>query len=101
MTSSQWQPIETNNGAADLIPAGSEIEVTFRIKLPVTATEEHMHEWLRFELGDNGSIRHENVLLNEPVEPIFGTFDWQVRRLPTPSPLATDTSSKVSTNGNG
>jgi hypothetical protein len=63
-----------------MLEAGTEIEVTLRIKLPRPATEAEVEEWLRFELNDNGHMQMANPLSEQMVEPIFPNgFGWQVR----------------------
>lgn len=61
-----------------MVVAGTEISISFRVKLPVDATPEQIKAWLRFELNDNGCLPGGNPLEAEIVEPIFGTFDFEI-----------------------
>jgi hypothetical protein len=53
------------------------VRVTFEVEVPLLATDEEVHEWLRFMLNDNGQMKNSNPLSNEDVEPVFGTFEWE------------------------
>ena len=55
----------------------AKIHVEFDVELPGLAKDKEVEEWLRFELGDNGTISLDNPLEKFEVEPIFGSFDWQ------------------------
>jgi hypothetical protein len=78
-----WQQKSVDRDTSNegpMLEAGTEIEVTLRIKLPRPATEAEVEEWLRFELNDNGHMQMANPLSEQMVEPIFPNgFGWQVR----------------------
>ena len=59
------------------IAEGELVKVELEIRVPISATEEEVEAWLRFELHDNGSIASGNPLLGNSVETwgAFG-FDW-------------------------
>jgi hypothetical protein len=55
------------------------VKVEFEVEVPCGVTDGNfIEEWLRYELGDNGSMDGDNPLCGEPVEPIWGSFDWEV-----------------------
>lgn len=56
------------------------IKIEFEIDLPnnINATDEEIEEFLRFELNDNGVINGSNPFINHSIEPIFGTFEWEL-----------------------
>lgn len=54
------------------------VRVEFEIKLPDIDNEERLEEFLRFSFGDNGFMDAGNPFTGNHVEPIFGTFDWEI-----------------------
>ena len=53
------------------------VKVEFEVEVPVDdVTDEQIEEWLRFECHDNGQMSLKNPLVDEQIEPIFGTFYW-------------------------
>jgi len=55
------------------------VEVTFEIELPdLEHTEQQLEEFLRFSLGDNGMMDGTNPFSHCRVDPIFGTFEYEV-----------------------
>jgi len=53
------------------------VHVSFDVLIPKEGmTDAQIEEWLRFQLHDNGTMSGKNPLVDETVEPIFGTFDW-------------------------
>ena len=54
------------------------VYVNFEVDVPEDATDDQIEEWLRFRLNDNGCMDGDNPLSKHDVEPIFGTFEWDV-----------------------
>lgn len=53
-------------------------KVSFRVCIPQDATPEQIREWLRYELNDTGLMRGGNPLAGKAIEPIFGSFDFEI-----------------------
>lgn len=61
-----------------VIPEGSLIEVSLRIKLPHAATPEQITEWLEMEIGGFGTLDMDNPLArDEPQSFGFRTPKWE------------------------
>ena len=52
---------------------GEQVVVTFRVTLPIKASDEAIKEWVRFELGNNGSMS-ESPLGGYDLDADWGTF---------------------------
>ena len=60
------------------------VKLEYIVELPdieygsISELYEHLEEFLRFETGDNGQMKSNNPFARESIEPIFGTFEWQI-----------------------
>jgi hypothetical protein len=52
------------------------IRVTFDLDVPGGVSDERLHEWLRFELHDNGVLEAGNPLEDRDIEPVWGSLEW-------------------------
>ena len=51
--------------------------VSFEIDVKADASYDDVLAWVRFEVGDNGSINSNNPCLDEFFEPVFGTLELE------------------------
>lgn len=52
------------------------ITLEYEVEIPdsINASEDEIEDWVRFEIGDNGSLNGKNPLINERLKPIFGSL---------------------------
>jgi len=50
------------------------IHVSFQVEVANNIDMKDIKEWIRFELHDNGDIEGSNPLIDEELEPVFGTL---------------------------
>ena len=53
--------------------------VKFDVEVPDDMPYQAVEDWLRFSFGDNGSMKVVHPAMETEPEPIFGTFDVELR----------------------
>ena len=59
------------------LPAGTILQIEAEIRLPADATEQHIWQWLHYNLFQSGGISRENPLFHEAPEEWANSLDWK------------------------